>query len=96
MRKSMSEKKRGPRKTGVATPPPTPKRLRPSIKYDTVNPSDYLRYTFPAACDDCTHFNPENESCTLGYNSLYHRRERQQQDYLLTGKMVLCRFLEID
>lgn len=77
-------------------PPPTPRRLRISIKSETVNPGDYLKYVTTSACEDCTHFNPENDKCTLGYVTEYHRRQRQEQDYLLTGKMVFCRFLEID
>ena len=74
----------------------TPKRLRTSIKFDTVNPTDYLKYKFPAACEDCTHFDREKTVCTLGYEVSWHRREFQQKSFELSGKMALCRFLEID
>lgn len=75
---------------------PTPKRLRTSIRHDAVNASDYLTYKMPSACEDCTHFNAREESCTLGYNSEHHRREYQKKCFELSGKMALCRFLEID
>lgn len=76
--------------------PPTPKKLRTSIKHDAIHPGDYNKYSMPIACEDCTHFNRENPGCTLGYESKHHRRERQKSDYELTGKVALCRFLEID
>ena len=75
---------------------PTPKRLRTSIRFDPMNAGDYLKYDFRFACEDCSHFNPENESCTLGYNSRWHRKDFQKKSFELGGKMALCRFLEID
>ena len=74
----------------------TPKRLQPSIKKDGIRPDLYRRLTLPWACDDCSHFDSENEQCTLGYNSRHHRRSQQEHDYLLSGKMALCRFQEVD
>jgi hypothetical protein len=74
----------------------TPKRLHTSIRFDTVNPGDYLKYDFRSSCEDCTHFNRDVESCTLGYESKWHRKEFQTQSFELSGKMALCRFLEID
>jgi hypothetical protein len=74
----------------------SPKRLRSSIKKDAVKASDYNRFKLPWSCDDCTHFNSENETCTLGYNANNHRRAQQQFDYELGGHFALCRFQEID
>ncbi len=74
----------------------TPKRLRPSIKKDPVNPAAYNQFILPWACEDCTHFDSETETCTLGYNTAYHRAAQQKHDYLLSGKMALCRFQEVD
>jgi hypothetical protein len=74
----------------------TPKRLRPSIKLDVVNPVDFLKYKMPFACEDCSHFDEPNAKCTLEYNSAPHRRERQIRTYLLNGRMAFCRFMEID
>jgi hypothetical protein len=74
----------------------TPKRLSTSIRFDPTNPTDYLKYDFRFACEDCTHFDCEHEHCTLGYNPKWHRKEFQKKSYELSGKMALCRFLEID
>lgn len=75
---------------------PTAKRLKTGIKTDVINPSDYARFDFRFACEDCSHFALEEQRCTLGYESKWHRKEFQKSSYELTGKMALCRFLEID
>lgn len=75
---------------------PTPKRIPPSIRFDVVNPTDYQKYDFRVACEDCVHFNFENSQCTLGYPTKWHRRDFQKYSYELSGKMALCRFMEID
>lgn len=72
----------------------TPRRLRTSIRFDTVNPTDYLKYDFRTACEDCTHF--DGKGCSQGYESKWHRRDFQTKSYELSGKVALCRFLEID
>jgi len=77
-------------------PPPTPKRLRPSIRLDVVNPSDFLKYDFTYSCEQCTHFCSSSEKCTIGYAVLPHRKEANLKSYYLNGKMAFCRFLEID
>jgi len=76
--------------------PKTPKRLRVSIRHDTISAADYLKYKLPYACEDCSHFNQALSNCTLGYTSHHHLRETQKKSYELSGKMALCRFLEID
>lgn len=86
--KSMS----GPKNTGSRTP----KKLKTSIRFDSIHPSDYLKYSMPTACEQCTHFDPTNETCTLGYNSVWHRHHFQIESYELLGKIAFCRFLEID
>lgn len=74
----------------------TPKRLRVSIRHDAIAAADYLKYKLPYACEDCTHFNASTALCTLGYTSHHHQRETQKKSFELSGKMALCRFLEID
>ena len=74
----------------------TPKRLNTSIKFDAIHPADYMKYDLRLSCEECTHFNYESESCTLGYVTNWHRKEFQKQSYELTGKVALCRFQEID
>lgn len=74
----------------------TPKRLRQSIKKDPVQAEDVRQFNLPYACEDCTHFCSKIGECTLGYDSRPHRKAQQNSDFLLSGKMALCRFLEID
>lgn len=74
----------------------TPKRPTQTIKKDNVNPSDYLKYDHRWSCEDCTHFDHEKNSCTLGYVTTYHRKSQQEKDFLLGGKIAFCRFHEID
>jgi hypothetical protein len=74
----------------------TPKRLNTSIKFDAIHPKDYLRFDLRMSCEDCTHFNHGNETCTLGYVTQWHRAEFQKKSYELTGRVALCRFQEID
>lgn len=73
-----------------------PKRIHPSIKKDGMNPTDFLKYDFRFACEECSHFDSALEYCTLGYNSAPHRKAEQTREYLATGRMAQCRFHEID
>ena len=72
------------------------KRIRPSILKDSINPSDYLKYKLPFACEDCSHFKFSNESCTLGMPTEAHLSRNQNLSYNLSGKVALCRLQEID
>ncbi|MCE3009009.1 MAG: hypothetical protein LW875_00135 [Proteobacteria bacterium] len=74
----------------------TPKRLSTSIKMDPIHPSDFFRFSMPTSCEDCTHFDSSKIQCTLGYDCQWHLKAYQEKCYELTGKMALCRFLEID
>ncbi len=80
----------------IGTKAKSPKRLKPSIKFDAVNPTDYLLYDFRVACEDCSHFDEKNQLCTMGYDPQWHRREFQKSSYELSGKISQCRFLEVD
>lgn len=71
-------------------------RIWPSIKKDKIHPKDYLTYDFRISCEDCSHFNLENSSCTLGYKTDPHRKKEQIKSYILSGNVALCRFHEID
>jgi hypothetical protein len=77
-------------------PMPTAKKARSSIKRDTVNPSDYLKYHHCFSCEDCVHFKVSDATCTIGYRTQWHRKEFQTQEYERTGRLAHCRFLEID
>ena len=74
----------------------SPKRLRPSIKKEAVDPAAYNLYKLPWSCDDCSHFEQDKGTCSLGYNTSHHRRDQQIFDYELGGHFALCRIQEID
>ncbi|MCB0368902.1 MAG: hypothetical protein KDD45_05480 [Bdellovibrionales bacterium] len=74
----------------------TPKRLTQSIKKDYVKASDYLNYAHRWSCEECTHFNIEDNKCTLAYNSVHHVKKQQIKDFELGGRIAFCRFHEID
>jgi hypothetical protein len=76
----------------------TPKKAqvnRRAIRLDGVNPSDFMKYDFMFACEQCSHFDNSSRTCTIGYDA-QHTRDRQLRLYNLTGKMAFCRFMEID
>ena len=81
---------------GVKTSAPYhPRRPRRSIKLDTISARD-LRVLNPQLfCNNCSHYSSTNQTCTMGYRA-QHTREIQMGVYAVTGKMALCRFLEID
>lgn len=76
--------------------PKTPPRLTASIKRDRVAAKDYLQYDLRVSCDDCSHFDSVKEQCTLGYQTAPHRKAEQARQYLLSGSLAFCRFIEID
>jgi hypothetical protein len=82
--------------TGTSDAQPyLPKPQRRAIKLDRISPAD-LRIMNPQFfCDDCSHYSPSQNRCTMGYRA-QHTRAEQMALYNLTGKMALCRFLEID
>ena len=71
-------------------------RIRPSMRKESIHPFDYNHFILPYACEDCSHFASENQSCTLGLNALNHLASAQKKTYELSGQMALCRFQEID
>jgi hypothetical protein len=71
------------------------KRPRKSIFLDRINPQDFLKFNFMFCCEQCSHFDSVKIVCTMGYQA-QHQRASQLAKYNLTGKMALCRFMEID
>lgn len=67
-----------------------------SIFLDSVNPSDFLNLNIMFCCEQCSHFDPDKESCTIGYNAANHRRETQLKQFESSGRMAFCRMMEID
>ncbi len=66
------------------------------IFLDVVNPTDFLNLNIIYCCEQCSHFDPESERCTIGYNAANHRREQNLKNFESSGRMAFCRMLEID
>jgi hypothetical protein len=71
------------------------RKPRKSIFLDRIHPQDFLKMNFMYACEQCSHFSSPQSICTIGYRA-QHMKEHQLKTYELTGKMALCRFMEID
>lgn len=69
---------------------------RQSIYLDPIHPQDFRTKNPIFCCEQCSHFDPQNERCTIGYNANNHRRETQLKIYEISGRMAFCRTLEID
>jgi hypothetical protein len=63
---------------------------------DRVAPKDYLGLGLIYSCEQCSHFDPEAEKCTFGYDTSPHRKKNQDERYLLSGTLAYCRLIEID
>lgn len=74
----------------------TPKRTRKSIKLDRVDSVDLLYRNMIYCCEQCSHFDAESDSCTLGYQARLHKKDIQLKRHALHGHMAFCRFTEID
>jgi hypothetical protein len=74
----------------------TPTSSRRSLILDPVHPADLRTLNLTYCCEQCSHFSPDNEMCTIGYDARLHRQVRQLELYDRTGRMAFCRFMEID
>ena len=74
----------------------TPKKVRKSIKLDRVSPKDFLHTNMIYCCEQCSHFNSNNQTCTLGYKTEPHLKKQQLAGFSSHGHMAFCRFAEID
>ena len=75
------------------------RRLNPgrkSVILDRIDPTEFRTLKFTYCCEQCVHFDCEKIDCSLGQSHDLHGKEAQLRTYNLTGKMALCRFLEID
>ena len=70
--------------------------LKKSIILDAFQAGDLRSLNIMYACEQCTYFEEPNRTCNLGFKSEPHQKAAQDRLYNLTGKMALCRFMEID
>jgi hypothetical protein len=79
-----------PRNKKASRPP------KASIRRDGIPAWAYQSLRLTIACEDCTHFKRSDLSCTIGYLTSHHLKAFQEVEYNRTGKVALCRFMEID
>lgn len=70
--------------------------LRRGIVQDAVSAKDFLELDLRYACEQCSHFDPLSELCTFGHQAENHKMAVQLKNYELTGRLAICRNLEID
>jgi hypothetical protein len=76
---------------------PDPKRpARRSLILDPIHPRDYRELAVTYYCEQCSHFAPQTETCTIGYDARNHLKRTQDRHYELYGRVAFCRFQEID
>ncbi len=75
---------------------PTKPHVRRSVIMDPIHPKDFRELDVIYACEQCSHFAPATQSCTIGYDASKHLREVQLKNYELYGRVAFCRFSEID
>ena len=69
---------------------------RKSLILDPIHPRDFRELSVIFACEQCSHFESEQKSCSIGYGAAKHMLEAQLRSYEVTGKVAFCRFSEID
>lgn len=69
---------------------------RRSLILDPIHPRDWRELKIIYACEQCSHYDPANKYCTLGYVAKHHTQETQQRNYEMYGRVAFCRFCEID
>jgi hypothetical protein len=76
--------------------PAKPNPLHRSLILDPIHPRDYRELDIIHCCEQCSHFAPGDQSCTLGYDARNHLAATQRRNYEMYGKVAFCRFSEID
>lgn len=67
-----------------------------SLILDKIHPTDFLHLNMIYNCEQCSHFDDVSKECTIGYLAKNHMKSEQDRLYERTGRIALCRFLEID
>ena len=63
---------------------------------DPINPGMFNSMNIMYCCEQCSHFDADNEFCTIGYDASKHLKRVQMHWYNLSGRMAACRFQEVD
>ncbi|MCB0340752.1 MAG: hypothetical protein KDD59_00815 [Bdellovibrionales bacterium] len=71
-------------------------KIRRDIIRDRVHPKDLRQLNIQYACEQCSFFDFDGQSCTMGFVAKLHLEGEQKKLYERTGRMAICRFMEID
>jgi hypothetical protein len=77
-------------------PAPTKPQIKRSVILDPIHPRDLRELNVIYYCEQCCHFAPATQSCTIGYDASIHVKKEQDRKYELCGRVAFCRFCEID
>jgi hypothetical protein len=67
-----------------------------SIIIDPIHPKDFREVNIAYCCEQCSYYSPSSQRCAMGFKVEKHQKAQQLKLYHLTGKMALCRSLEVD
>ena len=67
-----------------------------SIILDKIHPREFNSLNVIYCCEQCSYFNTVKKTCAMGFRSQIHMREAQLAEYSRSGRMAICRSLEID
>lgn len=70
--------------------------LRRGMIHDAIDPQLFNKINIIMSCEQCSYFDCEQIRCTLGHDHKKHLHSVQMKNYELTGRVALCRNLEID
>lgn len=70
--------------------------LKRSLILDPIHPRDFRELSVIYTCEQCSHFDSQNQTCTIGYDAKKHLKAVQDRSYEMYGKVAFCRFTEID
>ena len=70
--------------------------IRRSLILDPIHPRDYRELDIIHCCEQCSHFAPADQTCTIGYEAFNHVEAKQRENYIRLGRVAFCRFCEID
>lgn len=69
--------------------------MDPIIK-DEMTLENFQKYNYKSSCEDCSHFDSKDETCTFGFPTEPFLKRNQLKDIQELGKMAFCRAIEID
>ena len=70
--------------------------VKRSAILDKIHPRDWRELKIAYTCEQCSHYDENGHSCTIGYDADLHCKKNQDALYNLAGRVAFCRFIEID